>query len=240
MKHDSLYIIMPAYNEEKNIGAVIEQWYPVVEKIGGDSRLVVLNDGSKDGTYEKIRKYQEKYDRLIGIDKPNEGHGGTILKGYHYAVDAGADYVFQTDTDGQTLPEEFEPFWDQKESYDMVIGWRNNRQDGENRIFVTKTLRFVIRICFGVSVTDANTPFRLMQAETLQKYIGLIPKDFNLSNVILSVIYAKKGCRVKYIPITFRPRQGGVNSINMKKIFGIGRQAVRDFRKINKVLSRGV
>ena len=45
MKHDSLYIIMPAYNEEKNIGAVIEQWYPVVEKIGGDSRLVILNDG---------------------------------------------------------------------------------------------------------------------------------------------------------------------------------------------------
>ena len=41
MKHDSLYIIMPAYNEEKNIGTVIEQWYPVVEKIGGDSRLVI-------------------------------------------------------------------------------------------------------------------------------------------------------------------------------------------------------
>ena len=56
MKHDSLYIIMPAYNEEKNIGAVIEQWYPVVEKIGGDSRLVILNDGSKDGTYENIRR----------------------------------------------------------------------------------------------------------------------------------------------------------------------------------------
>ena len=36
MKHDSLYIIMPAYNEEKNIGTVIEQWYPVVERIGGD------------------------------------------------------------------------------------------------------------------------------------------------------------------------------------------------------------
>ena len=128
----------------------------------------------------------------------------------------------------------------QKESYDMVIGWRNKRQDGGNRVFVTRTLRLVIRVCFGVSVTDANTPFRLMKASTLQKYIGLIPKDFNLSNVILSVIYAKKGCKVKYIPITFRPRQGGVNSINMKKIFGFGRQAVRDFRKINKVLSRRV
>ena len=106
MKHDSLYIIMPAYNEEKNIGTVIEQWYPVVERIGGDSRLVILNDGSKDATYKKIQNYQKNYDRLIGIDKPNEGHGGTILRGYRYAVEKGADYIFQTDSDGQTLPED--------------------------------------------------------------------------------------------------------------------------------------
>ena len=46
---------MPAYNEEKNIGTVIEQWYPVVKRIGGDSRLVILNDGSKDATYKKYR-----------------------------------------------------------------------------------------------------------------------------------------------------------------------------------------
>ena len=58
MKQDSLYIIMPAYNEEKNIGSVIEQGYPVVEKIGAGSRLVILNDGSNAGTYKKIQKYQ--------------------------------------------------------------------------------------------------------------------------------------------------------------------------------------
>ena len=97
---------MPAYNEEKNIGTVIEQWYPVVERIGGDSRLVILNDGSKDATYKKYKNYQKNYDRLIGIDKPNEGHGGTILRGYRYAVEKGADYIFQTDSDGQTLPED--------------------------------------------------------------------------------------------------------------------------------------
>ena len=122
----------------------------------------------------------------------------------------------------------------------MVIGWRNNRQDGGSRIFVTRILRLVIRICFGVSVKDANTPFRLMKADTLRRYIDLIPNDFNLSNVVLSVIYAKKGCRVKYLPITFRPRQGGINSINMKKIFKIGRQALKDFRRINRVLNREV
>lgn len=172
------------------------------------------------------------------ITKTNSGHGATVLYGYHYALDHGADFVFQTDSDGQTLPSEFEQFWDQREAWDMVIGWRNNRQDGGSRIFVTRILRLVIRICFGVSVKDANTPFRLMKADTLRRYIDLIPNDFNLSNVVLSVIYAKKGCRVKYLPITFRPRQGGINSINMKKIFKIGRQALKDFRQINRVLNR--
>ena len=60
----------------------------------------------------------------------------------------------------------------------------------------------------------------------------------NLSNVIVSVIYAKAKCKVKYFPITFRPRQGGVNSINMKRIFEIGKKALVDFRIINKNLKQ--
>ena len=70
----------------------------------------------------------------------------------------------------------------------------------------------------------------------LKEYIGYIPNEFNLSNVILSVIYSKAKCKVKYIPITFRPRQGGVNSINMSRIFKIGRQALKDFLIINQNL----
>jgi hypothetical protein len=56
--------------------------------------------------------------------------------------------------------------------------------------------------------------------------------------VLISVIYAKKKLNVKYLPVTFRPRQGGVNSINMKRIFKIGKQAVKDFREINKTLKK--
>lgn len=118
----------------------------------------------------------------------------------------------------------------------MVIGHRNNRQDGFSRIVVTKTLKAVIKLCFGVSVTDANTPFRLMKTKKLKE--NLVPENFNLSNVIISVIYAKKELPVKYIPITFRPRQGGVNSINLKKITKIGIQAIKDFNEINKTLKR--
>ena len=236
---DILYIVIPAYNEEENIAQVVQDWYPVVQKHdgNGESRLVVIDDGSRDATYTILKKLAESRPLLCPVTKPNGGHGATVLYGYRHALEQGADFVFQTDSDGQTLPEEFEPFWRERNNYDLVIGWRKGRQDGASRVFVTKTLKAVIRLCFGVTVKDANTPYRLMKAETLKEFIPLIPEDFNLSNVLLSVIYQKKGCRVKYIPITFRPRQGGVNSINMKKIVKIGRQALRDFKALNKVVS---
>lgn len=236
---DVLYIIIPAYNEEDNIDQVVEDWYPIVEKHNGNglSRLVIIDDGSKDGTYACLQRKAEKRPLLVPITKPNEGHGATVLYGYRYALEQGTDFIFQTDSDGQTMPDEFEPFWQERDSYDMVIGWRKGRQDGASRVFVTKTLKAVIKVCFDVSVTDANTPYRLMKAETMRNYLDLIPESFNLSNVLLTVIYHKKGCRVKYIPITFRPRQGGVNSINMKKIFRIGKKALNDFRKLNEIIS---
>ncbi len=233
---DKLYIVIPAYNEEANIEAVIKDWYPIVEKIGNGSRLVIIDDGSKDSTYQIMKQKAEKLPAFEPVTKPNGGHGATVLFGYHYAINAGADYIFQTDSDGQTLPEEFWPFWEQRQSYDMVIGHRKGRQDGLSRVFVTKTLKLVLRLCFHVKITDANTPFRLMKAETLQQQIKLVPEGFNLSNVLLSVIYAKKRLKVKFLQVTFRPRQGGVNSINMKKIFRIGKKAFKDFRKINQVL----
>lgn len=233
---DKLYIVMPAYNEEANIETVVEDWYPIVEKIGNGSKLVVIDDSSKDSTFQIMEKLKEGREAFEPLTKANSGHGATVLYGYHYALEAAADYIFQTDSDGQTLPEEFWSFWELREKFDMVIGDRKERQDGFSRIFVTKTLKFVLWLCFKVRIPDANTPFRLLKASTLKKYINLIPENFNLSNVILSVLYAKKQLAVKYLPITFRPRQGGVNSINMKKIIRIGKKAIQDFRQINQSL----
>ena len=233
---DKLYIVMPAYNEEENIDQVAREWHEVVAKIGPESRLVIVNDGSKDSTYAKLLELKQELPQLMPLDKANSGHGATLLYAYNYALKENADYIFQTDSDGQTIPDEFYPFWDEREKYAAIIGHRNHRQDGFSRVFVTKTLKLVIRLVFGVSVTDANTPFRLMPRATLEKYIPQIPKDFNLSNVILSVLLVHNKENVKFTPITFRPRQGGVNSINFKRICKIGVQAVKDFREIKKAL----
>lgn len=230
-----LYIVIPAYNEEKNIEKVVMDWYPIVEKYngGGLSRLIVIDDGSRDDTYHILKKCAKERPLLLPMTKENTGHGATILYGYHYALKQGADYVFQTDSDGQTQAEEFHQFWKLRDRYDMVIGLRNKRQDGISRIFVTKVLKAVVRLCFGVGVPDANTPYRLMSRDSLEEVLQSVPEDFHLANVLVAVIYVKKK-RVKYIPITFKPRQGGKNSINIRSITKIGRKAFHDFRILNK------
>lgn len=234
-----VYFVMPAYNEEANIEDVIKQWHPVCEKInesGDEAKLVIANDGSKDNTYGIMKQLQEKYSCLVAIDKSNSGHGATVLYLYRYAIDNGANYVFQTDSDGQTLPEEFWQMWENKESYDFQIGTRGGRQDGGSRVFVTKTLRLVVWLMFHVWVKDANTPFRLLNIEKLKPILDIIPSDYNLANVAVSAIAVRWKYNISWYPITFRPRQGGVNSINMKRIFKIGVKALSDFKQINKNL----
>ena len=233
---DSLYIIIPAYNEEMNIESVAKEWHEVLDQLGGESRLVIMNDGSKDSTYQKLLDLSATLPRLIPVTKPNSGHGATVLYGYHYALEHDADYIFQTDSDGQTIPSELLPFWQIRNEHAAIIGHRNHRQDGISRKFVTKVLKLVIRLIFHVKVTDANTPFRLMKRSVLERYIGKIPKDFNLSNVLLTVLMVDAKEDVLFLPITFRPRQGGTNSIHFKRIIGIGRQAVKDFREIRKAM----
>ena len=87
----------------------------------GKSRLVIINDGSKDDTYEKLLSLAESRPYLIPLTKPNGGHGPTVIYGYRYAIEQGADYIFQTDSDGQTVPSEFEGFWEKRKKYDAVI-----------------------------------------------------------------------------------------------------------------------
>lgn len=234
---EKIFIVMPAYNEEANIESVVAQWHPIVEYLRScnvDATLAIANDGSKDSTMEHLKALVKSYPYLEPIDKDNSGHGATVLFLYRYAIESKADYIFQTDSDGQTDPNEFWQMWNERDNYDLQIGHRNHREDGFSRVVVTKVLKFVVAMTFGVNVVDANTPFRLMKTTSIVPILRLIPSDFFLSNVALSALSVKKGLKIRWYPITFRPRQGGVNSINLRRIFKIGYKALGDFIRINR------
>lgn len=238
---DSLYIVIPAYNESANIREVIEEWYAVIERHNGNgrSRLLVIDDGSKDDTYSIMKQEMDKKPMLVGLTKANSGHAPTCMFGYKYALEKGADYIFQTDSDGQTKASEFEVFWKLRKKYDVIMGFRKHRGDGFSRLFVSRTLRIVIKLFFHVNVLDANVPYRLMQADILKKAMSLVPQDYMLGNVVLSVVFVKRNNRVKFLPITFVSRQDGVSMYNWGRIFRIGVNSLKEFVSINKMIDGG-
>jgi len=231
-----LYVVMPAYNEEANIEETIRSWYSVVQTHDGDgkSRLVIFNDGSKDRTLEVGCKLMEEFPLFEMKDKTNSGHGPTVITAYKYAIEKGADYIFQTDSDGQTNPDEFGAFWEDRHKYDGIFGVRTERGDGKDRAFVEKVVCFLLRLYFGVRVPDANAPFRLMRADIVAKYLKKLPADYNLPNIMMTTYFSYYGERTAFKAISFKPRTAGTNSINIKKIFKIGWKALGDFRHLKR------
>ena len=96
---EKLYIVIPAYNEAENIQGVVEEWYRALELVdmSKESRLLVIDDGSRDETFQIICGLKEKMPKLLVATKDNSGHGPTLLYGYQYAIREGADFIFQTD-----------------------------------------------------------------------------------------------------------------------------------------------
>lgn len=164
--------------------------------------------------------------------------GSTVLFGYRYAIEHRANWIFQTDSDGQTDPAEFAKFWNDRKLYDAIIGARPNREDGVNRKFVEKVLLLILRLIFGVNLPDSNAPFRLMRRELVEKYIHKLPENFNLPNVMFTTYFVYFHEKVKFENISFKPRQGGENSINLKKIIKIGWNALGDFYRLRKYIDK--
>ena len=234
---DTLFIVMPAYNEEENIEVVVKQWYPILEGKAANSRLVIADSGSTDNTHAILEKLKEEYSKLEILSETGKFHGPKVIALYDYAIRNGVDYVFQTDSDGQTDPNEFELFWTMRKEYDGIFGNRTVRGDGEQRAFVEKVVCFLLKLYFHVEVPDANAPFRLMKVSIVKKYLYKMHKDYNLPNIMMTTYFAYYKEKMAFQTISFRPRRAGVNSINLKKIVKIGWNALGDFKKLKKGLA---
>ena len=234
---DTLYIVIPAYNEEDNIIKVVESWYPILGKGSEQSKLVIINDGSTDKTYQILESISHIYPNLHIINKKNGGHGSAVYAGYKYGIDNYADYIFQTDSDMQTLPSDFESFWTKRNDYSALFGYRPIRGDGADRAFVEKVVCIIVKLFFHVDVPDANAPFRLFNRITLEKYIKIIDPEYFLPNIILTAFYARCDEKILFLPISFLAREKGEQSINIKKIIKIGIKSLKDFKRYSKRLS---
>lgn len=225
---------MPVYNEASNIASVVHEWFAGLETVAPDFLLFAVNDGSTDDTGLILEQLaRELGDRLRVINKKNSGHGSSCREGYQLALAENAAWIFQIDSDGQCDPAFFERLYENHVRHDCVFGYRRTRDDGVGRIVISQCCRVLLWLLAGTFLKDPNVPYRLMRGNVLRHALRDIPVDLNLQNIALSIVLKRNAeLRWKYLPIHFRARQGGQNSIGYRKIAKMGLEFLRDFRRI--------
>ena len=233
--HAPLAVVIPIYNEAATIESVVSEWDACFDELGITHQFLLLNDGSKDKTMEVLKKMEEMAPKkMVVVDKPNAGHGRTCRLGYAAAVGSPAvEWVLQIDSDGQCDPAYFKDFWDQRQDADCVFGRRVQRDDGFARMLTSKICKLGSTILGGRDMVDPNVPYRLMRKSTLADALTRIPASFNIHNVALTFILKKtKEIRWAYVPIRFRDRQGGSNSINLMNVAHWGIDMLLELRRL--------
>ena len=214
-----LCIVMPVYNEQDAIGPVLEKWDAALKALGIGYEIRPYNDGSKDNSLVVMRQVAEKLGGRVNVrDKKNGGHGNTILTGYREAAVDGFDWVFQIDSDDEMGPEKFNELWSRRDDYDFLVGIRDGRIQALPRKVISFVSRLCVRIFYGKSVWDVNTPYRLMRVSAFKDFYTRIPLTTFAPNVILSGLAARHKLRCFETRVPQHDRTTGEVSIKKWKL----------------------
>ena len=223
---DRLCVVMPVYNEQDAIGPVLEKWSKAMDALGVDYVIRPYNDGSKDNSLAVMKSVARDLPSVDVRDKANGGHGNTILTGYREAAADGFDWIFQIDSDDEMGPEKFGELWAKRCDYDFLVGIRDGRVQQLPRKIISFVSRLCVRIFYGKSVWDVNTPYRLMRVSAFKGFYAAIPLTTFAPNVILSGLAARHGLRCYEIRVPQHDRTTGEVSIKKWKLL---KAAARSF-----------
>ncbi len=209
----SLAIVIPLYNEEACLPELMHELDEVVAQLQTQVHVFAINDGSKDGTADLLATYAHQRDWLHVTNQLNGGHGKAIRTGYDLALKHQVDWIFQCDSDRQIPLKELINLWRMKKHGQAILAVRAARKDPGERLMVSAILRLFLKLLFGVSIRDANCPFRLVPAKALGLFLQHIPYETFAPNVFLSVLITH-GMPVQEVFVEHLPRRTGENSIN--------------------------
>ena len=229
-----LMVVLPVYNEQASIRKVVLEWFNEILNWTTDFVMLAIDDGSTDNSAAFLRTLQKEVGECLRVvSRENRGHGQTCIQGYRTALDRGIPFVFQIDSDGQCDPQYFFRFWQQRNDTDVIFGIRRHRDDGWRRVLASSILRIFLFAATRVNCPDANVPYRLIRTSVLSDILPLIPEDFFLANVAVSVLLRRRpGTRHRYVPIHFCERYGGEPSIKLETFRSRAFELYRHLQKI--------
>jgi glycosyltransferase involved in cell wall biosynthesis len=159
----------PCYNDEPTIAAMVNVVLGAMDRCGiDDCEVIVVNDGSTDGSAVVLAELARKEPRLrVVTHDRNRGYGGALLSGFAAST---KQWVFYTDGDGQYDPAELELLIARaSEQVDVVQGYKLRRADGFLRAIVGRTYHWFVKMAFGLEIRDTDCDFRLIRRARLDE-----------------------------------------------------------------------
>ncbi len=213
-------LVLPTYNEVDNLKPLVTA---ALENLPADARVLVVDDGSPDGTGELADRLAAGEDRIEVLHRPHkEGLGPAYLAGFRVALETGAGYVLEMDSDFSHDPKDLPRLLKAAEDVDLVIGSRYvENGEIENWTSLRKAISrggsAYARLVLGLGIQDLTGGFKCFRREVLERIpLESISSRGYAFQVETTYRAAQAGFRIKEIPICFRERRAGDSKMSGK------------------------
>lgn len=209
--NNDLAVIIPALNEREALAGLIEEIDRAIEPLGREWQVLVIDDGSTDGTLEMIEELSETNERVWAIRlRRNFGKSAALAVGLE-ATDA--DVVITIDGDGQDDPADI-PLLLEKldEGYDLVSGWKRDRQDPASRRIASKAFNWFTAKATGIDMHDMNCGFKAYRGECARSI-----DVYGEMHRFMPVLAEQQGWTTTEVPVNHRPRLHGSSRFGLER-----------------------
>lgn len=205
IKLSSVSFFCPAYYDEKNLPKLIPRVVEFLSKVANQFELIIVNDGSPDGTGRIAEELSKKYRSIRVIHHPvNLGYGAALKTGFKSSR---YQYIMYTDGDNQYDVSEFVPYLSLLNEYDVLSGYVTKKVVTLKRLFQSLAFNFLIKVLFFTNLKDINCSMKVykrnvLDALNIQSNSAFIDAEM--------LIKAKRlGFKIKQFPVTHYPRVSG-------------------------------
>jgi glycosyltransferase involved in cell wall biosynthesis len=201
----SLSLVLPAYNEEENIGEVTRGALTALPRFTDAFQIIVVDDGSRDRTAEVAEAIARSDSRVRVIRHTrNRGYGAALVTGFNATS---GDYVMFMDADRQFDINDLRLLTPFASDFDIVAGFRMERNDPLHRRVFAETFNVAVRVLFGVHMRDIDCAFKLFRGDLLR---GLpLSAPGALINTEIQAKARRQRARVQQVGVHHYPRVAG-------------------------------
>ena len=198
----SLSVLIPCYNVGSTVASVVRGADSAAKKFTGTYEILAIDDASRDATASILAELRIRFPALRVITHPvNLGYGRTIKELY---MTAKYNWLFSLPGDGQFDAAEIRKLLPETARADMILGWRNHRNDPANRLVQSRVYNGILNALFRLNLHDVNT-IRLMKKAVISGVT--LKSDSAFVDAELAIAARKHGFIIREIPVTHRERR---------------------------------